>query len=519
METPADDRHGVTEPRDTDVLCGRGGAALRHPGNQTYRRLVNLNKGLYITCLKTEKLKISRSIVAAIREQKGRFLEKDNDSNVWYDIGDKKAVEKTSQALREGQPRLRKKINEMGGGVAGTAAFMESQYGHAGLYNPEQVGLTSANTNAAVMAQRNALQQQDMATAMPAAMPPPDHLQTDRLMQRLSLSDVSGITGATSIHSLDTRGSAAQMQQHQQRIQRLRPSLTNRASAHGHELGIQESQFSLMSEFSAYGTNHSTSMGSARAGYDPQVTMNDSLSHVQMETSFRQKLAGLPGLQGSGHTSLDISLNSMDISGHTPIPVHTNHSGNSHNNNSNSSFASGRDKNLDRRRVFARMKYDRPPSRPRNVGSIPSYSQHSDGLSDFNMVESSASLFSNLSHLTESAHPDTYVPPKPIIETAKVVDHSRYNEVMGAGSRHSIMSGLSRISDTSIDHSIFSDLSRKIGNVSTRSLAMSEMSMLDLQERDNESTASPKNFGATIHLQPTPIRDEAKNDPPLEFQL
>lgn len=100
---------GITDPRDTDVLCGRGGAALRHPGNQTYRRLVNLNKGLYITCLKTEKLKISRSIVAAIREQNGRFLEKDAAKGSWFDIGDKKAIEKTSQALREGQPKLRQK--------------------------------------------------------------------------------------------------------------------------------------------------------------------------------------------------------------------------------------------------------------------------------------------------------------------------------------------------------------------------------------------------------------------------
>lgn len=78
---------GITEPGETDVLCGRGGAALRHPGNQTYRRLVNLNKGLYITCLKTEKLKISRSIVAAIREQRGRFLEKDTKTGAWFDIG------------------------------------------------------------------------------------------------------------------------------------------------------------------------------------------------------------------------------------------------------------------------------------------------------------------------------------------------------------------------------------------------------------------------------------------------
>lgn len=117
-ETDADPETGaVTKPRDSDVMCGRGGAAHRHPGNQTYRRLVTLNKGLYTTCLKTEKLKISKSIVAAIREQHGRFLEKleklatnTTDADVWYDMGDKKAVEKTSQALREGQPKLRQQM-------------------------------------------------------------------------------------------------------------------------------------------------------------------------------------------------------------------------------------------------------------------------------------------------------------------------------------------------------------------------------------------------------------------------
>jgi hypothetical protein len=111
----------ITDPADVDVLCGRGGAALKHPGNQTYRRLVNLNKGLYITCLKTEKLKISRSIVAVVREQKGRFLERHRDGNkgTWFDIGDKKAIDKTSQALREGQPKLRQKMVELGRGPPG----------------------------------------------------------------------------------------------------------------------------------------------------------------------------------------------------------------------------------------------------------------------------------------------------------------------------------------------------------------------------------------------------------------
>jgi hypothetical protein len=110
---------------EADVLCGRGGAAQKHVGNKTYRALVNLNKQLYASCRTTEKIKISRSIVAAIREQKGRFLEKQDGSELFYDIGDKKAVEKTSQALREGQPKLKKKLAKSDGDTPTTQASAE----------------------------------------------------------------------------------------------------------------------------------------------------------------------------------------------------------------------------------------------------------------------------------------------------------------------------------------------------------------------------------------------------------
>mmetsp|Transcript_11199 Transcript_11199/g.27530 ORF Transcript_11199/g.27530 Transcript_11199/m.27530 type:complete len:552 (-) Transcript_11199:185-1840(-) len=115
---------GVEKVNDNDIICGRGGLALKHPGNMAYRKLVGRNKTIYATCLKTEKLRISKSIIAAIREINGRFLEredgktsqsldeKDADGKpiTWKDIGDKRAVEKTSQALREGQPKLLKKL-------------------------------------------------------------------------------------------------------------------------------------------------------------------------------------------------------------------------------------------------------------------------------------------------------------------------------------------------------------------------------------------------------------------------
>jgi len=119
---------GVTVIGENDIVCGRGGAALKHPGNLAYRKIVNINKTLYATCLKAEKLRISKSIVAAIREVNGRFLERedgkisttldecnpDGSPVRWCDIGDRRAIEKTSQALREGQPKLLKKLKQAG---------------------------------------------------------------------------------------------------------------------------------------------------------------------------------------------------------------------------------------------------------------------------------------------------------------------------------------------------------------------------------------------------------------------
>lgn len=67
-----------------------------------------------MTSTKKQKMKISRSIVEAVRslDPPGRFLEKDQSSSKWFDIGDKKAVEKTSQALRDGAASLRKQLSE-----------------------------------------------------------------------------------------------------------------------------------------------------------------------------------------------------------------------------------------------------------------------------------------------------------------------------------------------------------------------------------------------------------------------
>lgn len=92
-----------------DVLSGRGKGAQLHPGNVKYRELVSANKLRYSQCVKSgEKTKLAKAIVAEVREDGGRFLELEERTGVYNDIGDKRAIEKTSQALREGQTKIRR---------------------------------------------------------------------------------------------------------------------------------------------------------------------------------------------------------------------------------------------------------------------------------------------------------------------------------------------------------------------------------------------------------------------------
>jgi len=106
-------KRGIKEPRVTDVLCGRGGSINSHPRNETFRQLVDQQKLKYITSkTKRDKRSIAQSIVTAIGDLRppGRFLRK--DGQFWYLVDMDKARDKTSQALRENAPKMRKEIEE-----------------------------------------------------------------------------------------------------------------------------------------------------------------------------------------------------------------------------------------------------------------------------------------------------------------------------------------------------------------------------------------------------------------------
>lgn len=97
----------ITSVLKNDVLSGRGGETNHHAGNIQYRQLVKICQPAYIAAKRRDKPKIAASIVRVVRRLGGRFLKKDTKSLSWKDVGNTKAREKTSQALREGAPELR----------------------------------------------------------------------------------------------------------------------------------------------------------------------------------------------------------------------------------------------------------------------------------------------------------------------------------------------------------------------------------------------------------------------------
>jgi hypothetical protein len=104
----------IKEPHDHDVLYGRGGGTNHHPGNKRYRKMVEERKMDYVNSKRLDKPLVALDIIKQWREQDppGRFLKIDDRTGLWNDVGDKKAREKTSQALREKAPQLRKQQEE-----------------------------------------------------------------------------------------------------------------------------------------------------------------------------------------------------------------------------------------------------------------------------------------------------------------------------------------------------------------------------------------------------------------------
>lgn len=92
-----------------DVLLGRGGATNTNLGNRRYRTIVADHQAEYLRARKKDKILIAREIVSIVKSNGGRFLKR-NSADVWTEVTDRRATEKTSQALREGLDVRNKKI-------------------------------------------------------------------------------------------------------------------------------------------------------------------------------------------------------------------------------------------------------------------------------------------------------------------------------------------------------------------------------------------------------------------------
>jgi hypothetical protein len=418
--------------------------------------------------------------------------------------GDKKAIEKTSQALREGQPKLRQKIVEMGG-----AAAMQSQFGHAGIFAGDIPGLADPSmvmhtmqqnaAQAAVQQQyRHELQQQaaEAAAAARAAIRRQHEIQSMQptpldprrqeihmeLFQRMSIRDLNQHQ-TDSPHSL-IHGSIQQQglqQQHQQQAIHSKVHLPLHTNNQKQQSSEQQSNASV----SNY-NDGSTPYDTAYRELQLQQFSNDVLyggrmnppsgsggSHYYNPTSSASPLGDNCIERTTFNRPSSYGSSSMDISGHSKKDVD------------------------DRRRVFAKMKYSRPTTGV-SAQKLTSDSTHTtgDGFPDIHMVESSLSLYSNLSNMTDGKSGDfmlgfsnhTRPHPPSGVETVKVVDHSHQKwdlRALDKSSRHSIMSGLSIIDDTSVNSDLDADnLEQKlVANGSQRSIAMSEISTIDLQEK------------------------------------
>lgn len=107
----------IKEPHENDVMYGRGGGTNHHPGNKQYRKMVEDRKLEYVNCKRLDKPLVALEIIREWRSQipPGRFLKLDEKTGLWNDVGDKKAREKTSQALREKAPMIRKQQDDEDG--------------------------------------------------------------------------------------------------------------------------------------------------------------------------------------------------------------------------------------------------------------------------------------------------------------------------------------------------------------------------------------------------------------------
>ncbi|VEU40897.1 unnamed protein product [Pseudo-nitzschia multistriata] len=115
----------IRNPNPQDVLSGRGGGINSHAGNKAFRSWVEERKPAYnLAENKQAKTEVAMQVVQQVHNQRpvaGRFLTKDKSmegtggTTWWVEIDEAKALAKTTQALREGAPKIREALQNQTG--------------------------------------------------------------------------------------------------------------------------------------------------------------------------------------------------------------------------------------------------------------------------------------------------------------------------------------------------------------------------------------------------------------------
>ena len=89
-------------PSDLDVICARGKQIYDHEGNRRFRALVKDHLPTYSKCVtKMQKTRLVSHIIDTVRKgsPEGGFVK--NVKGQWYEVGDRRAKEKTGQTMRD----------------------------------------------------------------------------------------------------------------------------------------------------------------------------------------------------------------------------------------------------------------------------------------------------------------------------------------------------------------------------------------------------------------------------------
>jgi hypothetical protein len=93
---------GDYQPTADDVLCGRGKALARHPGNIKFAKAIRASLQRYSkSTRRSDKSLVIASVVGALREQGVHFMRKDSKSTFYVELSEDQAREKAGHAIRD----------------------------------------------------------------------------------------------------------------------------------------------------------------------------------------------------------------------------------------------------------------------------------------------------------------------------------------------------------------------------------------------------------------------------------